>query len=601
MSRMIKVCAVSAAFFGVVFAASAASDFYPGAEATNTWFTASVSSWSTSGGARSPLTEAQGWKDIGDFGGEAYATNQTVVFETDAAEPLVYTNGTSGKIALVNVSLVVDPNASTPSLDGVGDAQAALTVVTNTSQNTLEWVGLVRGATNPQWVSLSGSTPVAGEEYDVQIALDNRTEKKIKYSVKASGAGSFSELSTNGVVWLDNPKSDATSVSAVAFAGSGTIKGDFSGVSILDDGATVALDPEHAGFDFTNGTVSAVVTLPSDNSSGSTRTATLRLVKFDGTVQNYDAVTVTSGNTIAWNLNDLTPGGVYSYSVVVKSDGVEREVKSGTFTAANWSDEWFGLHVATTNNGTFAEAEFVTDKWDVSGDANFTITDVVPGSNAVSRVDTRYSFETFIDTDSLERLDDAVGGIVAVDGGTWYAYTGVNDPENGWQQLAGGITPSAGIEYVIRAEFDFFSATHRVRYLVSSDGTSFVPLTLNGNEWIALPAHATTSLTSVGMSGKGYVKSISATVADKSVAQAGGTKYATIWDAVRAIANGGTVTLLTNATLKPTGALSKKSFTITNGGFQLKVDESDLGKWRLIDNGDGSFTLMKPGATYIFF
>ena len=589
MTRKKIACVAATAFFGAVLVASA-GDAYK-YEATNDWFAVEADSVDFTDGK---------WTKPADC--EAKVFDTLIEFDAEADSPLKYTPAdASGPVALVNLHILVTANATTPTLEGLGNAQAALTVVTNTTSGGLNWVGLAKVSDTTQWVVLSGATPTAGGGYDVQIALDNRAEKKIQYSVKGTGGDSYTVLTYGGDAWLGNPQS-TDHVTSVAFAGAGKV-GDFSGVSIQNDGVIVALEPDEAGYDFTNGTVKAVVTIPQDNASSAERTAVLSVVKFDGTTQTYDAKSVTPGQTIDWDLSNLTPGGTYSYTVTVRSGGSERAVKSGTFTAANWNDDyWFSATNNVVSGGLFDPgASFADGKWDVSGDANFNVTDIAPGSNAVSRVDTRYSFETFVDAASLEGIEDAVGGLVAVNGGVWYAYTGAEGGMDGWHALTGGIEAETNTEYVIRAEFDFLSSTHRVRYLVSDDGVEFVPMSLGGKEWIRLARQTPGSLSSVGMSGKGYVKSISAKVSDRAVAESNGVKYNTLWEALR---NGnGTVTLLKNATLKPSEISGGKfgPYTIIVGGYGFVFDKSQLtGKWQFVQK-DGQWYLMKPGATYIFF
>ena len=183
------------------------------------------------------------------------------------------------------------------------------------------------------------------------------------------------------------------------------------------------------------------------------------------------------------------------------------------------------------------------------------------------------------------------------------AYTGASNDTAGWEALTGGVVPNTNTDYVIRAEFDFLYSTHRVRYLVKADlGAEFVPLAkANGSEWINLVNSAPGSLSSVGMTGKGYVKSISAKLADKAVAESDGVKYNTLWEALR---NGnGTVTLLTSATLKPSDISGGKfgPYTIVVNGHEFVFDKSQLtGKWQFVQK-DGQWYLIKPGATYIFF
>lgn len=601
MSMKTTVGAVSAAFFGVVLSASAAGTFYD-AELTNSWISASlVPGLSTAGGAAVSLNGKSGWTAPQD--GEAMATNTTIVFDTEVTDPLVYTPASqSGNTALVNVNLLVEPNAAIPSSNGLESAQAALTVVTNSTNQRLDWVGLVgSGATNA-WIVLTGDNPVQGDEYDVQIALDNRTvgEKKIRYAVKRQSAAAYTVLRNGDDEWFPNPK-NASGVTAVAFAGAGTV-GSFSGDTIVNDGASIGPITAGRGFDFTNGTLTAVFTIPSGDYTG--KTAVLRVVNFaDGNATEYEKA-ITGAGSLAWDLTSLTPGGTYSYTLSVKSGDSVRSVRAGSFVAANMSSAcWFCAKVVNgvpaITNGTWTTAPVLdTDHWNVTSDALFEIDDISDGSNAVSRVDTVYSFQSSIDIESLDNLDeDAIGGLVAVsdNGGAWCAYT-----SEGWQLLDGGVVPAVASEYIVRAEFDFLSNTKRVRYSVAlNNGPDLMPLSLSGNEWIDLAKQDTGALLSVGMSGTGSVKSICANIADKAVVKdSTDKKFATIWDAIQ---NGtGPFTLLTNATLAPTGVTGKKTFTIDKATFQMIIDKAGLGKWRLIPNGENGYILMKPGATYIF-
>ena len=607
MTRAKIATAVAAAFSGMFLSAQAGGIVYP-VELTNGWFAVDVSGMSNPGGPAVPITTGANW--TAPAGGEAYATNRLVKFDAETTSPLVYTPGsTSGEIALVNVRLLVEPNVSVPSTEGLDAAQAALTVVTNTSSGLLDWNGLVRdGATNA-WVALTGENPAANSEYDVQIAIDNRTSKKIRYAVRKQGETDFTVLESAGEAWLENPLTTKSSVSAVAFAGTGTI-GDFSGGSIVNDGAGISSIVDGVGYDFTNGTVTAVVTIPGDNAGSNARTALFIVTDFaTGAVTTNTTALSAASTTIPLPLTGLTPGMTYAYTLIVKSGDTVRAEKSGTFAAANWSESnWFSAAVvngeAAVVNGEWTDATLNSgeNRWDVSSDAVFTVTDVAAGSNVVARVDTKYAFSTFTDVESLESLDNAIGGIVAVldNGGSWCAYTGAG--ETGWQQLSGGVVPNTNVEYVVRAEFDFLSNSKRVRYLVSSDaGTNFVALSLAGVEWLPL-ADSKGTLSSVGMSGSGYVKSIFADVADEAVAKDSHDKrFKTLWEAARD--GEGAITLLTNATFKPEGLRKSQTFTISKGAFDFLFDRSALsGAWSWsYDDETGVFYLVKPGATYIFF
>ena len=607
MTRKVTVCAASAAFFGAILSAFA-GEFYP-SEITNATWAVGVSTMET-------LPSASPW-DLPD-NGEANLDKTTpsahrIVFDTDQTDPLVYTpTEQSGRIAFVNVTMKADPNADVPSTAGLSEAQAALSVVTNAGSG-LYWVGLVKdGATN-KWVSLTGASPVSGQEYEVEIALNNN-DHTIRYSVKDVGAASYTVLQNNSASWLANPKENATHVSAVAFAGAGSI-GDFGCLSIGNGAMPTAVVRELQGYDFTNGTVRAVVTLPEGSSRASS--AILAIKDSNGTVFSVTQNLTQAETTISWDISEifnhtLAPGAMYDYTVTLTAGESEVVAKRGEFIAAAWSAGcWFGdvAYDGTahpTNGAWDVSVNAASNRWDVAGVANFSIDDKTPGSNAVTRVDTKYAFETFTDVASLDVLNNAVGGIVAVEdeGGKWYAFTGADRNVNaGWVELEGvAIPPASNTEYVVRAEFDFYSSTHRVRYFVSSNnGATFEPLTaVGGADWLDLADQGPAALSSVGMSGRGYVKSISARLADPAVVQdSQGNRFATIWDAIK---NGrGPFTLLTNATLAPNGTLVRRSFNLNLNGFGLIVDESGItGGWRLVQVGD-TYYLIKNGATYIFF
>lgn len=595
MSKTKIVGAAAAAFFGVTLVASA-GDAYT-YEATNEWFT-TVNADNVNFNA-----------DWTTNGCEVSIAESKIVFDADVTSPMKYDPTDSGPVAVVNVKLDIDPNVAEPETNGLELAQAALTVVTNATESRLEWRGLVRDGSSNRWEKLYGDYPTEGQTYDVQIVVDNHSnegaEKYIKYLVKGPDPLGYTVLTNStGASRLLNPKTNKGSVESVAFAGAGKLT-SLSGQNVDDAGASIATPTEGLGFDFTNGTVSATVMF-NNPSAGGEHTAVLTVVDLTGARVLEVSKDVSSGVAVDWDISGLAPGKIYDYTIVIKAGAEECARTKGTFTAANW-DEWFGLHASpvATNNGEFASAEFATDKWNISGEATFTITNKEPGSNAVSRVDTKYSFDTFIDVDSLDPLDnDSVGGIVAVEGGSWYAYAFTNGSEKGWAQLSGGVTADTNIDYVVRAEFDYISNDHRVRYFVSSDnGTTFYPLTLGGNDWISLTKTGTTSLQSVEMSGKGSVKDITAKIADEAVAQVGDVKFNNVWEAVCAAGNNGTVRLLTNATIVPTAAVPMgKRFTIDTNGFRLSYDDSVLGKWTLVVNEDGTYTLSKAGgATYLFY
>ena len=604
MTAKTTVCTAVAVLASVIFSASA-GDFYDN-ERTNNVFTVDA--------ATADLDDPPWTKPSSGGSASTDSGSDRIVIDTNLDDPLVYTSSAaSGEIALVKALIVVSPNDETPATTGLSEAQAALTTVTNTTNNCLDWYGLVKVNDAAAWVALDGDHPVAGQTYDVEIALDNREGyKKIRYSVKGPVASGYTVLTSGDERWLANPQ-NKTSISAVAFSGVGSF-GDFSADTVVNDAVTIASVGETAGFDFEGGSVTAVVSAASGSFAG--KTATLSIVDFeDGTTKTFDAVSVPNTGILSWDLSDkittLTPGATYSYTVSI-SGGPSA---TGTFTAANWygtqSDgSWFSATAAggnpVTHNGAWAntylvpEPEVTNDtQYAIYGDASFQVSDKEPGSNAVSRVDTKYQFETFVSASALQVLDDAVSGIVAAtneSGAAWYAYT-----DAGWQPLdAGAPVPAVDTTYILRAEFDFKSSPKRVRYLVSTDdsGATFVPLTLESKQWINLANQAKTTLSEVSISGKGILTSIYAEVADPSVAvDNAGVRYDTLWEAITS----GTqpITLLTNATLSPNGLSGRRKFRIIDNGFEVKYDNAASAKWWL-HKKDDYWYLMRFGGSYIF-
>lgn len=602
MTAKTTVCAAVAVLAGVIGSAKA-GDVFP-AETTNAWFSVDAGT--------ANLDDTAKWTKSANCDASTNALEDVIYLDTDLNDPLTYRHdGTSGAIAEVRAHIFVSANETVPLTDGLSDVQAALTTVTNSSTGYIDWYGLIRGGSgDPEWVALVGDNPTVGAQYDILITLDNRAgQKTIRYSVKTGGAA-YTHLTYGGETWLDNPKNNMSSISAVAFSGVGKF-GDFSSDTIVSDVPSIGSAGEVAGFDFENGSITAVVTLASGEYAG--KTATLSIVDFATGTPRADAVQSLTGDPLSWDISDLTPGGTYAYTITIKDGETVRGTTTGTFTAANWNADgsWFSATAAggqpVTNNGVWADT-YMTPKPDVTnemqyaiyGDASFLVGNTDPGTNAVSRVDTKYLFETFVSTAALQELDDAVSGIVAATNesgvANWHVYTGT-----GWTGLdAGAPTPVANATYIMRAEFDFISATKKVRYLVSADsGASFTPMTLSGDQWINLVDQTKTTLSSVSVSGKGVLTSIYAQVADPSVAEANGTRYATLWEAIES--NSGAVTLLTNATLAPTydPANRRRKFRILNNGFEFKYDNAASTKWWLHEK-DGFWYLMRFGGSYIF-
>ena len=331
----------------------------------------------------------------------------------------------------------------------------------------------------------------------------------------------------------------------------------------------IKIGDDTAGFDFTNGTINVNTTVK----SGVSGTLTLTVVDFDGKVRAAVEKTVTDATKqVAFDLDDLTAGGTYSYMIAVSNAvGEVLGTAYGEFTAANWDDDiWFGADAAKGEEqrvvGGAWETEPSVDPADkvyvIEEDSvfNVAVEKQGQGSNRVTRVDAKVTFESLVDGDVDVPADEAISGFVATTDG-WKALA-----KDAWVSLTGGPAPVAGKPYIVRAEVDFLSVTKRVRYLVSEDdGETFIPLSNGSAQWIDLVVQDKSLLAKVELQGSGKVAMFEARVADKALAKVGDVEYDTMEEALAAAGTNGEheVTLLTNATIDPT---KPGSYDIAPGG-----------------------------------
>lgn len=139
--------------------------------------------------------------------------------------------------------------------------------------------------------------------------------------------------------------------------------------------------------------------------------------------------------------------------------------------------------------------------------------------------------------------------------------------ENGspaWKRLYGPGIP-AGQPRVAYAEIDLSGATPQVSYLAAG-GAGASPVRLrdaSGETWFAASGSGAALDGRVELRGEGGVSALAGTTLDKAVAEAGGVRYGSLADALRAAGPGGTVTLLSNATA-PVSLLAGRN-VIDNG------------------------------------
>ena len=327
----------------------------------------------------------------------------------------------------------------------------------------------------------------------------------------------------------------------------------------------IEIDKDTAGFDFTNGTINVNTTVK----SGKSGTLTLTVVNFDGTVRDKVSQSVSESGKVTFDLDDLTAGGTYSYTIAVSEDDKDLGTAYGEFTAANWGDVWFGADASKGEGQRVIGGKWATEPtiennayYVIEDDSVFNVDEQDQGSNRVTRVDTKVTFESLVDGEVDVPDGEVIGGFVATTDG-WKALTA----DDGWVLLTGGPAPVAGTPYVVRAEVDFISATKRVRYLVSEDdGVTFIPLSNGTAQWIELAVQNKSLLAQVELQGSGKVAKFEAKVADKAVAVVDHIEYDTMTEALEAAGTNGTkqIELLTNATVEPT---EKGKYEIAPGTY----------------------------------
>ena len=334
---------------------------------------------------------------------------------------------------------------------------------------------------------------------------------------------------------------------------------------------------EAEGFDWTNRVVSV---------TGASAGETLTLSLSDGAQAITAYTAVADANGIATFDLPTTPGRNYTYAV---SKGAET-VSAGSFHVGGWDSDgaWFlavpdGKGGSTEVNSAWLRPPVRTNEtaYVAGGTTALALADdaVAKGSNNLVRVDAEIVYPSFleesIDVWSSARRYDSIAQMgpvtntVAGGPARWMAYVG-----GVWTELSGAIEPSIGVPYVMRFESDFASGAPRVRFCVSADGGSTFETLVNefsGSEWF-VPADSTRhALSEVATDGPCEIGGIFGALANADVASADGRGYASLDEA---LASGGEVTLLTNATW-PTNA-PVGTVVVNRGGYSLLLPSSGV-------------------------
>ena len=303
-------------------------------------------------------------------------------------------------------------------------------------------------------------------------------------------------------------------------------------------------------------------------------TVTLTLAAPDGTTITTLTQAADAGGNVSFS-PATTPGALHDYTL---STGGET-IASGSFMTGAWDAEgsWF----SAAPNGAGGSTE-LGGTWTIPPERTNATAYVIGSATAFSLTENaravgegkfiraisalRYDFlNDPSDTFSDLALGDSLAAITAVKGtggaAQWKACVG-----GAWIALDGAIAPAPDTDYLVRLEGDFTRAAPRVRLSVSDDGgASYTPLSsaATGDEWLVPNNSAATALTGMAPDGTGNVAALRGQLSNAWVAEAGGVRYASLADALRAAGRGGTVTLLTSATAPASLTAGR---TIVNNG-----------------------------------
>ena len=536
------------------------------------------------------------------IGSTFYATFEEAVGKAGAND-VILVNKTLAKNLSITKSLGVDP---------AGKLDCSTLTVGNGVAFNLAGALSVETATVNGTVTGDGVLTVNGTLTGVNVAkLVLGDNAKFVYGSTALGSSTALTLGTAlKIGGLDSAAIDTVVIDNAAINGKDVSM--FTANPALPEGLMLAIDgtvlkvvkeppaieieidedANTAGFDFTNGTVNVKTTVKPEKSG----VLKFTVYNFDGTVRTTVNQNVDHSTTnVSWDLSGLTAGGTYSYEIVINDGSKDIGTAYGEFTAANWGDDiWFGADASKGEglrefNGEWEVAPTVDpadNVYVIEEDSVFKVAvgKQELGSNRVTRVDAKVTFESLVDGEVDVPADDAISGFVATTEG-WKALA-----DGAWVSLTGGPTPVAGTPYVVRAEVDFISDPKRVRYLVSEDdGATFVPLSTSSEtaQWIDLASSTKSLLAKVELQGSGKLAKFEATVADKALFEVNGRKYDTMEEALEAAGTEGTntITLLTNATITPT----------EKGKYEISADDHNYVSGGKVSSGDRTIIIDESG------
>lgn len=211
--------------FCVAAACSVAISFVAGAdepapiyatEVTNAWYSVDVSALDAL--ATPPWT-------MPSSGTATISEGKIVLSQADA---LKYAPAAAPASPVLRMVTTITPTVcdEAENVANYSTAQAAIYILDD--GNALCWKAL----SGANFVTLAGLTPEANTSYDFKVEF-RYSDKKIRYSVKATNDSTFNVLKSGETEWLDNHVAASTGLATIVFKGTCSL-GDFYGVGVSD-------------------------------------------------------------------------------------------------------------------------------------------------------------------------------------------------------------------------------------------------------------------------------------------------------------------------------------------------------------------------------
>lgn len=489
------------------------------------------------------------------------STNEVEVSDETVTLPGTAT-AANDTVAELNMSAVtftaIDANEWNDFVAGI-DKPAAMLAIKADGANT-NWFGYSGSA----WVQLTGPAIDLATTYDVKIGFDKTAGNKIRYSVKANGAESWTDLTSGGVAWLAQGSDAAAQLSAVVLKGTGSIASGALASGARGAYAKITGVDETFSFDYSN----VIFKVAVDNVTYADK---LKVTLNDGSPEAkvIEKDIVVGDNTFDFSGKNLVPGTTYECTIeVVKTDAPSMTDSHSEPVTLSATADWFGF-----DNGAFVKA---------AGDSNVDIVDnsivakddslpavVTPTSesaaNAKSTVDIAVDYtEAFAETAQYDNAQSALAltseGWKCLNDGDWVAITNDN------------VSTAAGV-YATRAEFDYTGENGKVSFSVKQgDGLWNKMAAVDGGATEFQLAGTSNKLNGTSFVGSGKISAIAATY--------------TSTGPIPPTVDGSEITLAGSTDVK-LNDVNAGEYTISSTAgkkFSMKWSDAD-GKYAKIENG----------------